>query len=124
MLQLESGWQVSIDFSAEWLFIRLEGIGSENSTPSFSESIWSIAQTHGLTRLVCELADHLNFNSYVIGQIVVLHKRAYLAGGTLRLCGLSDDNHSVLRMMHLGDRFPNYESREGAVMGYPPRKPR
>ena len=124
MLQLESGWQVSVDISTEWIFFRLESIGSENVKPPLSESIWEIARRHGIRRLVCDVAEAVCINSYLIGQFVLLHKRAYLDGGTLRLCGLSENNHAVLRMMRLGDRFPNYESREGAVMGYPPRKPR
>lgn len=124
MLQLESGWQISIDYSSEWIFVRLESIGSEGVTPSFSESLWTIAAEQGVKRLVCEVAEAVYLNSYLIGQLVVLHKRFHLDGGTLRLCGLNDDNYNVLRMMQLSERFPNYDSREGAVMGYPPRKPR
>jgi anti-anti-sigma regulatory factor len=117
MLVLETGWGIAIDYSSEWLFFRLESVGSESVRPTLSESIWASAQERGIRRLVCELAELVSLNSYVIGQLVMLHKRAHLEGGVLRLCGFSRANYGVLRMMHLADRFPNFDSREDAVMG-------
>jgi anti-anti-sigma regulatory factor len=125
MLDLESGWQLSVDYSTEWVFFRLETVGAETVSPALSERLWEIARERGIKYLVCELGEGAWLTSYLIGQLVLLHKRAHLAGGRLRVCGLSDDNYSVLSLMHLADRFPNYETREGAVMGYSPRrKPR
>ena len=124
MLELASGWQMHVDYSPDWLFFRIENLGSEDIKSPLSESLWSMAEKHQIKRLVCELAENVWMNSLLIGQLVVLHKRAHLEGGTLRLCGLSDDNHSVLRVMGLGERLPNYATREDAVMGYRPRKPR
>jgi anti-anti-sigma regulatory factor len=124
MLELASGWQMSVDYSPEWLFFRIESLGSEDIKSPLAESLWSIAEKQPAKRFVCELAENVWMSSYLIGQLVVLHKRAHLEGGTLRLCGLSDDNHSVLRVMGLGERFTNYATREDAVMGYRPRKPR
>ena len=124
MLELATGWQISIDESAEWLFIRVESLGSDNIRPTLCDSLWSFADNRRINRLVCELADTVWMKSYLIGQLVMLHKRATLQGGTMRLCGLPDDKHDVLCVMGLGERFPNYTTREDAVMGYRPRKPR
>ncbi len=124
MLDLTTGWQISVDASYEWLFFRVESSGSDCVRPTLSESLWSIAEKHQINRLVCELAEAVWMNSYLIGQFVMLHKRATLQGGTMRLCGLSVDKHDVLCVMGLGERFPNYATREDAVMGYRPRKPR
>ena len=124
MLVLASGWKMRVDYSLEWLFFRLESLGSENVIPALSESLWSIAQKNQINRLVCEMAESVWMNSYLVGQLLILHKRAHLEGGTVRLCELSDANHKVLRSMGFGERFPNYTSRKDAVMGHRPRKPR
>ncbi len=124
MLELATGWQIEIDYSPEWLFFRLLSIGDEEPNPSLSEMLWSIAEKHGINRLVFELADSALMNSYLVGQLVVLHKRAHLDCGRLRLCGFSVENHRVLRTMRFDERLPNYATREDAVMGYQPRKPR
>jgi anti-anti-sigma regulatory factor len=124
MLDLASGWNLHVDYSSEWLFFRLESLGSENVSPALSKSLWSVAQKNQIHCLVCELAESVWMNSYLVGQLLILHKRAHLEGGTLRLCELSAENYSVVRSMGFGERFPNYTSREDAVMGHRPRKPR
>jgi anti-anti-sigma regulatory factor len=124
MLELATGWQLQLDFSTDWIFVRIEKVGTESVLPSLSESLWTIAEQHRIHHFIFEVASPIWMTSYLIGQLIFLHKRASLEGGTLRLCGLSEDNHGVLRRMGLGDRFPNYATREDAVMGHLPSKPR
>jgi anti-anti-sigma factor len=74
--------------------------------------------------VVVELEDLTLLRSWLIGQLINLHKRVTAQGGTMRIAGLSDDNQEVLRMCRLEDRFPQYPSRANAVMGWRPMKAR
>jgi anti-anti-sigma regulatory factor len=124
MLQLAAGWQIDVDYSPDWLFMRLQGHSAREPFPPLSEALWSHAEEHGVNRLVFELGESVLLTSYVIGQLMLLHKRAHLDGGTLRVCGFTPANHQVLAMMQLAERFPNYATREDAVLGHLPRQPR
>jgi hypothetical protein len=46
--------------------------------PSLSQRLWEIAGERGIKCFVCEVAESVGLTSYLIGQIVVLHKRANL----------------------------------------------
>jgi anti-anti-sigma regulatory factor len=123
MAEVAQGWQLRSDVVDDWLIVGVARDGHEPAyEPAWAESIWAVAVRHGKTRLAIELDDGLLLNSLLVGQLVRLHKRAHLGGGTVRVCGLSLENERILRMMGLADRFPNYPSREAAVAL--PNKPR
>jgi anti-anti-sigma regulatory factor len=124
MLEVAADWKFQVDQSPEWLFVRVLHVGIDSVKPQISETLWSLAGEQGINRLVIELGEAAWLTSYLIGQLMVLHKRAHLDGGTVRLCGISERNYQVLEMMQLTERFPNYPTREAAVMGHAPRKPR
>jgi anti-anti-sigma regulatory factor len=118
MIPVAEGWQIHVDESPEWLFVRLTRTeGDSVPEPRIAQVVWDAAQHRGLRRLVFELDGRLILSSFLVGQLVLLHKRAELEHGVFRLCGISDENYRILRMMHLSDRFPNYRSREDAVLG-------
>ena len=125
MLRLTQGWQWAIDESPEWLFVRLRHADCPSpATEDLAEAMWSVAAERRIVRLVIELEESSLLGSALVGQLVILHKRAHLADGVVRLCGLTEDHYRVIETLRLGDRFPNYPDREAAVMGYRPRKPR
>lgn len=124
MLELAAGWQIEIDDSPEWLFFRIETTAPEEPYPPLSETLWLITEKHGANHIVFELDDSAMLVSYLVGQLVLLHKRAHLAGGTVRVCGLSPSNYSVIERLRFADRFPNYATREDAISGHLPGKPR
>ena len=108
MLQLANGWQLSFDYSPEWLFIRVGNTGYEaDSHPPLTETVWSLSEEHEIYRLVFELEDEALLNSYLIGQLILRHKRAHISGGVVRLWGLSPANYHVLEIMRLAGRFPD-----------------
>ena len=43
MLELTSGWQLHVDYSVDWIFVRIEQLGSENVEPPIADSLWGIA---------------------------------------------------------------------------------
>ena len=125
MVQTAHGWQIEAEASEDWLIVRVGRSGpSAASEPEFAQSIWGLAGRHERKRLVLELDGTVSLNSLLVGQLMILHKRAHLSGGTLRLCGLSPENLSILRLMGLTDRFPGYGSRGEAISGSLPNKPR
>lgn len=112
------GWRIAVDQSPEWLFFRLSADADQaEAHPPLAEQMWAIANEHHNFRLVLELDDHLLLSSFLVGQCVLLHKRAHMRGGVFRVCGLSPGNYKVLELMGLAERLPNYDSREAAVMG-------
>lgn len=125
MLDLADGWRMEVDFSTEWMFLRVYSSGYDaDASPPLAQRAWAIAEQHGIDRFVVEVDDATLLNSFLVAQLVLLHKRAHLAGGATRLCGISPENYRVIEQMQLADRFPNYSDREQAVMGFRPRKPR
>ncbi len=125
MLQLAQGWELHVDYSSEWLFFHIKGEGLDlESAPPVVDTVWSMAEEQNIYRLVVEVNHSTLLDSYLIGQLVILHKRSHLKDGVFRICGFSPENYAVVRIMNLANRLPNYPTREAAVLGELPRKPR
>ncbi len=125
MVQIGEGWELDVERGPDWLFVRPHFVSSQaTETPLLAEQIWSLLKQNFTNRLVLEL-DQIRFlHSYLIGQLVWLHKRIHTQGGIMRISGLSTPNQEVLRISQLDGRFPQYLNREDAVMGYRPTQPR
>ena len=125
MVDVAQGWQLEAELDQDWLVVRI--VARDHCAvagPGLAESVWSFAERHASTRLIIEVDGSLPMTSLVVGQLVRLHKRACLAGGALRLCGLTPESERVLRVMGLAERFPSFPSREAALAGSLPNKPR
>ena len=110
-----------VDASPEWLFFRIESSTSpEDTTSTLADRLWRESERRLIYRQVIEFAEQVMMSSELVGQLVLLHKRTYVANGLTRLCGLSQTHYEVLRIARLDDRFPNYANREAAVMGWVP----
>ncbi len=125
LAEVSNGWSFDVERGPDWLFVKLHGPqnGDGEGVP-LAEMIWDLMQQQFARRLVLEMEDLNILRSYVIGQLVQLHKRVYTHDGLMRLVGLSPDNNSVLVACRLHERFPRYATREDAVMGHRPSKPR
>lgn len=125
LLELAPEWTMDLDRGPDWLFVRLrpprEG---DTSEIPLADMIWKKLEQSFCYRLVLELDDMRLLRSWMIGELVRLHKRIIKQGGTLRLCGLSATNEEALRSCRLLDRFPAFENRHDAVMGCRPMQPR
>jgi anti-anti-sigma factor len=121
MLELAQEWAIDIDRGPDWLFIRLRPPQEEAGQEiPLAEMIWEKLEQSFCHRVVLELDEIPWLRSWMVGQLVRLHKRVTSQGGMLRVSGLSQQNYDVLRICRLGDRFPNYRNRTDAVMGYRP----
>jgi anti-anti-sigma factor len=119
-------WELDVECTPDWLFVRVRRPPTDaDDAPPLAERIWAMLEEHGTRRLVLELGQLDVLRSYLVGQFVLLHKRILIEGGMMRLCGLSASNQQVLRLARLDDRFPQYHTREEAVMGCClPQRPR
>ncbi len=126
MLQLAPGWNLEVERGPDWLIVRLHCL-PENiwDAPPLAETLWSLVEQHFTYRLVLECDELQLLHTMLLGQLVLLHKRLNVHGGTLRMCGLSQQNRDVLKSCRLDSRFPAFNSRGEAVLGHSlPQKPR
>lgn len=126
MLQMAPGWNLDVERGPDWLFVRLRCL-SENiwDAPPLAETLWSLLEQHFTYRLVLECDEVQWLHTTLLGQLVLLHKRLAMHGGTLRLCGLTPANREVLRSCRLDSRLPTFADRAEAVLGAAsPLKPR
>lgn len=124
-VELAPGWMCAVDRGPDWLFVR-PTLPKKGNTEEIdlADAVYDLMQQHFAHRVVIELYDLAMLRSWLVGQLVHLHKRVTANGGTMRLCGLSDSNQEVLRTCRLEDCFPQYADRAAAVMGCRPTKPR
>ena len=119
MLEIAPGWQADVDRGPDWLFVKFRNPGQDASPPAtMAERFWELLQQHGVYRLILEMDQIEVLYSFLIGQLVLLHKRISVQGGLMRLCGLSPHNRQVLELCRLDDRFYPYRNREEAVLGH------
>jgi anti-anti-sigma factor len=125
LLELAPEWSLEIDRGPDWMFIKLQPPRQgDTGEIALAEMIWVKLEQSFCHRVVLELNDVTFLRSWLVGELVRLHKRVTAQGGMLRLCGLSEANQDVLRICRLDDHFPAYRNRTDAVMGYRPAKPR
>jgi hypothetical protein len=124
-LDISPGWTIEVERGPDWLFIRLHGErSSETEDLDLAEPLWLLMQQHFTNRIALELDDVLVLHGRMISELVRLQERIEAQGGLLRICGLSDSNQQLLRSLDVADRFPQYATREAAVMGDRPTQPR
>ncbi len=112
------GWQLHVERGPDWLFIRpLPPRGQEHVDVELANALWKSLEEHMLHRLVLDMAEVTLMRSWLIGQLLNLHKRIATHDGMLRLCNLSDENRQTLRICQLQNQFPTYDDRHAAVMG-------
>jgi anti-anti-sigma factor len=124
LLELAPEWTLDIDRGPDWLFIRLRPPHGDMGEFPLAEMIWQRLEQCFCYRVVLELDDVTMLRSWIIGELVRLHKRVMTQGGMMRLSGLSSANEAVLRICRMNERFPAYRNRTDAVMGYRPPQPR
>lgn len=122
MLGLSSDRVLDVERGPDWLFVRPAAPPAAGD--SLAESVWSVVKQHFIYRVVIECDRLERLNSGCVAQFVGLQRRLQKQGGTLRLCGLSDDNQEVLKSCRLDGLFPQFASRSQAVLAHRPAHPR
>ena len=65
--------------------------------------------------VVVDLGTANYFGTTIIGCITSLGQKAEEAGGQLAICNSSQEMREVMRVMHLDERWPHFESRRAAL---------
>lgn len=125
LLAVAPDWSMDVDRGPDWLFIRLRPPRrGDTGEIELAEMIWETLDQSFCHRVVLELDEVTYLRSWLVGELVKLHKRLASQGGMMRICGLSDASAAALRSCRLDDRFPAYRTRTDAVMGHRPPQPR
>jgi len=120
-----SAWKLDVDRGPDWLFVKVHVPSRyRGDDPPLADQLWELLEQHFVYRLALELDDVPLMHSFLLGQLVVLHKRIAEHDGVLRVCGLSPMNQRVLEMHGLSAQMPNYYDRNDALMGAREYKPR
>jgi len=125
MVLTTQGYCFDVERGPDWLYVRLSmsTVPVEDSS-GLADEIWEQLQRQFTYRAVLEMHDVPMLTSELIGQLIVLLKRAHEQGGALRLCGLSEACQESLKICRLQQQLPNYRDREEAVHGSLPHQPR
>jgi anti-anti-sigma regulatory factor len=112
------GWHVDVDQGTDWLYLRPHAPNEDALQDApLADMLWQFAQERSAFWLIIDLETVARLNSYLVGQLMLIHKRAHLNKGRMRLCGVSSDNYRVIEALRLVDRFPHYATRSDAEMG-------
>lgn len=119
------GWDLEISYGEGWLIVRPcpRGEYATDLVP-LADEVLELLERYLVNRVVLVLDGIGMLNSFLIGQLVKVHRTVESRGGLLRLCKVSPNNRRALETTGLGRRLPIYEDIEEAVMPGFPRKPR
>jgi len=119
------GWQFEVERGPDWLFVRVHGLPEDEAVQAeFAEQISALLERHFVHRIVIEMEGVPRLSSALIGQFVRLQKQLSLAGGVMRICGLSARCEQALRISRLDGHLAIFDTREEAVLGSRPTQPR
>src|SRR5688572_25684276 len=105
MVQIASGWSFDVDRGPDWVFVRLREDGASSTPqPPLADTLLEVLKRHFAHRLVVEMDEVTLLRSFVLGQLLQVHKQVQTQGGIMRLCGLSESNQQVLQAMRLDGR--------------------
>jgi anti-anti-sigma regulatory factor len=124
MLELSDGWYAEIEHAREWLCLRLREPFSSSPVCQLAEQIRRLLDRECARHLVLEMDQVLHLTGRLLRQIQLLDQHLNCQGGELRLSGLSDECYAALQQVKLQARFPRYRSRQQALIGHYPEKPR
>ena len=117
MVLIAQGWNLEVERGPDWLFVRpVCDADHAESQPPLAEQVWTLLDQYFTYRVVLELEEVPLLHSYLIGQLIWLHKRVTSHGGIMRLSGLSTRNREILRQCQLEGRLPPFGNRCEAVL--------
>ena len=118
MVVISPGWIMDVERGPDWLIVTVRSEhDNEWDTPPLAETIWQLVEQSFTYRLVLDLGQVPMLHTAIVGQLVHLQKRLSVHDGCLRICGLSERNHDILRTCRLDGFMPHYRDRIDAVLG-------
>jgi hypothetical protein len=109
---------MDVERGPNWLLVRLHpGNNTGIPAPNVADELWKLTTRSFTYRLVLEMdqLQHLPFG--LTDQLADLRERLAERGGSLRICGLSQDGETELSESQLAKTCPNHRDRVAAVWG-------
>lgn len=125
MTTLSLGWDLDVTQGEGWLIIRPRPHSPH--TPELvplSDEILKLVEWCWVNRVILVLDGLDLLTSFVVGQLIKLHRQLEIQGGIMRLCGVNPKHRQVLQRVGMAECLPIYEDIQDAVMGGFPCKPR
>ncbi len=125
MEQAAQSLLLDVERGPDWLLVKL-GVATEcvDEKSALADRLWCLLGQHFTYRLLLDCEQLELLDSTLIGQLLLLERRIRKQGGVLRLCGLSDPSQQALHQCRLDGRLPHFSSRDQAVLGHRPVRPR
>jgi anti-anti-sigma factor len=86
--------------------------------PDSRDAVYGLVDNQGHTKIVLDLSNIWALSSFALGILANLQKRAELAGGGLKLCGLNDNIKQLFRLTKFDQIFEIYITREEALSAF------
>ena len=117
------GWCWAVERGPNWLIIHLKQPPEQMQPAELAQQLWQVIDRHFTYRVILDLSGLPNVCSWLLGELIRLRRRIADRNGVLRLCGLSEQDQSVLRLSRLDQVLPYFDSCREAVWACP-QKPR
>lgn len=118
MVVILPGWNMDVERGPDWLIVTMHADHeSEWANPPLAKSVWQLVEQYFTYRIVLDLGEVPMLHTALVGQLVHLQKRLCQHDGTLRICGLSERNHDILRTCRLDGLMPHFRDRTEAIRG-------
>jgi|YNPMSStandDraft_1061717.scaffolds.fasta_scaffold00866_7 anti-anti-sigma factor len=125
MTTLSLGWDLDVTQGEGWLIIRPRPHGPQTTElVPLSDEILKLLEWCWVNRVILVLDGLDLLTSFVVGQLIKLHRHLENNGGILRLCGVNSRHRQVLERLGMAECLPIYDDVRDAVMGGFPCKPR
>jgi anti-anti-sigma factor len=105
------------------LRVKTPTLHDDETTDALFEQTSQIVDAGGRSRLVLNLEGVGFMASAAIGKLILLMRKAALAGGKLTLCNLSRPIEEVLRVSRLSDILVSYSDEKEALQTLIAHKP-
>lgn len=110
--------ELDVERGPNWLLVKLHpGRDAGIPAPHVADELWKLVSRSFTYRLVLEMEELEHLPCGMTDQLAQLRERLAEHGGSLRLCGLSQEGEVELSESQLAKSCPNHRDRVAAVWG-------
>jgi anti-sigma B factor antagonist len=98
--------------------VKVPQLGDDETTQDLFHQMYALVDDVKRHKLVLELTAVRYLASMALGKLILLNRKAQVAGGRLALCGLTPAVAQILEVAHLNDRFDIYPGDQQALASF------
>jgi len=108
-----ANWALHEERGEDWLLARpTPPEAAWGTSPQLAEGIWSLRERQPADNVILDMQSVDFLSSFLIGQLVMLQKRAAQAGVKLWVCSLSEACHQALTICRLDSQLAILPGRD------------